>query len=830
MDRAWKSGASATPPAAPGSFSIGYPSPGNPTAAVPSTKPGAWWFHMVTEELRNAIVASGITPSSAELNQLEAAVRALALKAAVDVGTDYTPGTVGHFLGMWKTPQHEGVVGLGDDAALFRAAIDRQSAAGGGVVFVPPGEYIWLTPVPMKSNVTVWCAKGVVINGDSVSTGDLIDFTGTTGSEFSFSASATRGDTTVALAGSPSFNDDDILHLVSYASVFAAGAYNLGYHPTDICYYAEWNVVADVLGSGVYRLAVPFEFPGWTTSAKAKRVTPCQNAHWIGGTIVRSSSGGDDDSVFTSAWAYNCTVRNVTIRRGSRNGFAVEWRRSWKCEAINVTSENDPKLLFNYDLLHARLNRFKTVGTQDCGFVGPRASFAGQAVDFTYSNSAGPYSNIRSYCRDGIFHRCFEGLTSHQGCYQEQWIDNEVTDCYDDGLVVRGYMPTVQGNTFSSTVDVTDDLVFTAGTFVVGRRYQITTVGTTNFTAIGAASNTVGVYFVATGVGTGTGTATQNDTYAVRLAYGGARRGDISGNKVCGFYGAFGLYGSPTLGEWDNVLSNIHGNDVALCFVGLTATGMGNTNDVRFVTYQGNRHSAMGRWVVQLPSYNAGCTIKDNVLDGGFRYTGAGSYVAFVDASTNCPTLTVTGNRWLRTKGSNAGYTKYFVTVGAITDTATFPKADWAAQTVSRDNVATWDTDASFTYNAISVGSGYYQAATPLPDAYSSTIASGVAEAIPSAHRVFYVNVDTEGGAATDNLDQLVPYANCFFQEGDVCYLRSSANARDVVIRDVTVTGVAANGFQTPGDASITLGSGNDVLTCLYTGTHWAVASQSLNN
>ncbi len=47
----------------------------------------------------------------------------------------------------------------------------------------------------------------------------------------------------------------------------------------------------------------------------------------------------------------------------------------------------------------------------------------------------------------------------------------------------------------------------TAGAFVVGTEYEIMSIGTTDFTAIGAASNTVGVEFVATGVGVGTGTA-----------------------------------------------------------------------------------------------------------------------------------------------------------------------------------------------------------------------------------------------------------------------------------------------------------------------------------
>ena len=47
-----------------------------------------------------------------------------------------------------------------------------------------------------------------------------------------------------------------------------------------------------------------------------------------------------------------------------------------------------------------------------------------------------------------------------------------------------------------------------AGSFVASKEYTIKTVGNTDFTAIGAASNTVGVVFTATGAGSGTGVAT----------------------------------------------------------------------------------------------------------------------------------------------------------------------------------------------------------------------------------------------------------------------------------------------------------------------------------
>jgi hypothetical protein len=53
----------------------------------------------------------------------------------------------------------------------------------------------------------------------------------------------------------------------------------------------------------------------------------------------------------------------------------------------------------------------------------------------------------------------------------------------------------------------------TAGAFVIGRAYTILTVGSTSFTGIGASANTIGVVFVATGVGSGSGTATSGQLF-----------------------------------------------------------------------------------------------------------------------------------------------------------------------------------------------------------------------------------------------------------------------------------------------------------------------------
>lgn len=69
----------------------------------------------------------------------------------------------------------------------------------------------------------------------------------------------------------------------------------------------------------------------------------------------------------------------------------------------------------------------------------------------------------------------------------------------------------------ASSIMYEQGYVATAGSFVAGKTYQIATIGTTDFTVIGAVSNTVGVYFIATGAGTGTGTALLSQTVQAKL-------------------------------------------------------------------------------------------------------------------------------------------------------------------------------------------------------------------------------------------------------------------------------------------------------------------------
>ena len=73
MDRVYQSNAIETPPSSVAS-SGSYPTAGSKASGQLATVPGPYWFYTITEEIRNAIIAAGITPDSAQVNQLAAAM------------------------------------------------------------------------------------------------------------------------------------------------------------------------------------------------------------------------------------------------------------------------------------------------------------------------------------------------------------------------------------------------------------------------------------------------------------------------------------------------------------------------------------------------------------------------------------------------------------------------------------------------------------------------------------------------------------------------------------------------------------------------------------
>ena len=85
-------------------------------------------------------------------------------------------------------------------------------------------------------------------------------------------------------------------------------------------------------------------------------------------------------------------------------------------------------------------------------------------------------------------------------------INDAAINSNDYGVVIEFPPTPAPGDVFSVQVQ-SDTVDVNAGSFVIGRSYTIKTVGTTNWTAIGAAFSGIGQTFVATGVGSGDGVA-----------------------------------------------------------------------------------------------------------------------------------------------------------------------------------------------------------------------------------------------------------------------------------------------------------------------------------
>lgn len=74
--------AAPNPPAPPANPSLGFPSDGNPATNTPAGTPGAYWFYQISEEIRNVIVAFGLTPDATQVTQLAQAIAKAAASIA----------------------------------------------------------------------------------------------------------------------------------------------------------------------------------------------------------------------------------------------------------------------------------------------------------------------------------------------------------------------------------------------------------------------------------------------------------------------------------------------------------------------------------------------------------------------------------------------------------------------------------------------------------------------------------------------------------------------------------------------------------------------------
>jgi hypothetical protein len=283
-------------------------------------------------------------------------------------------------------------------------------------------------------------------------------------------------------------------------------------------------------------------------------------------------------------------------------------------------------------------------------------------------------------------------------------------------------------------------VVESAGAFVTGRGYVITSLGTTVWTSIGATAQLVGTYFVATGAGSGSGTATPVVEHLVAVsssttvnayskdggvtwASGGALPGAMSGTAVGIAYGKYNGNGRwLAIGSTGEVAYSSNGG---VTWTAGTNLGAGTWSAVSY---------GQGRWVAVV----TGGTTTKYTTDGGTTWTSGGS----LPASSTWTKVAYGSNKFIAVSTSGAVSPAYSVDGG--TTWSSTGVAGWLNETVTNirygqgvflatnstsNNAASSEDGINWTTRALTRASGTGFAIA----VHGNPNQSGIWAAIPSA-------------------------------------------------------------------------------------------------
>jgi len=284
-------------------------------------------------------------------------------------------------------------------------------------------------------------------------------------------------------------------------------------------------------------------------------------------------------------------------------------------------------------------------------------------------------------------------------------------------------------------------VVETAGAFVVGRSYVITSLGNTVFTSIGSNANLVGTHFVATGIGSGTGTATPIASHLVAVsssttvnAYstnggvtwtaGGSLPGGMSGIAVGVAYGTYSSNGRWVALGSDGTTAYSTNGGVTWSLGGSLAAGTWTS-----IAY------GQGAWI----AVSTSGTATSYSTDGGVTWTaggalptsstwisiayGANKFVAVSSDGTVNPAYSVNkGVTWSNTDA--AGY----LGTGTITNVR-YGQGVFVVTTSSSNNMSSSEDGLNWTTRAITRASG----TGALIAAHGNPSQTGIWAIIPSA-------------------------------------------------------------------------------------------------
>ena len=243
------------------------------------------------------------------------------------------------------------------------------------------------------------------------------------------------------------------------------------------------------------------------------------NGYWVavGDKILRSSDTYKWNKVadFDATYAYNLLSVSALQTTGF-DGFVAVGKGKMPDYSTGVTQLVDTDIIFYSSDAGINWNQIASLSPNGLYGVASNGNVAvavGERGAIYYSDNGSAWFGVTETAIVSV-----NGATNqiNVGSTAGLSVNDKVTFSESFASIVAGtqyFVKTVDSSTQITISDTlggaTKQLVsIKAGSFVVGTTYVITSIGSTNFTAIGAASNTVGITFTATGIGSGSGTAT----------------------------------------------------------------------------------------------------------------------------------------------------------------------------------------------------------------------------------------------------------------------------------------------------------------------------------
>lgn len=258
------------------------------------------------------------------------------------------------------------------------------------------------------------------------------------------------------------------------------------------------------------------------------------------------------DPTATGLWeAQVDAVDTALLSATMRDNLACKDWRQEVFDDLNLVA--DWATLYNkgWDDPTTALTAFPTVG--DLKLIGP-VRVRGDWYDMRALDGSGNATSARppSLARASTVQTGIDSAEYFDATYNDYTLQVD-SSIYNMATSPYGFMP-----------------LFLASNTSVGVTYKIEVLGSTNFTLIGAATNTVGVIFVATGIGTGTGYVTEQtvneqvrDAFR-RLTQSVYFRAKINGWDFCGNdnvstarYAWLWNRSTGSVGDGDNVVESL---------------------------------------------------------------------------------------------------------------------------------------------------------------------------------------------------------------------------------------------------------------------------------